>query len=112
MSDGVGCWFSAYSVVIVLFPFRGEKDERNQRQIGVPLQRLQNPVAVQFGHHDIAQDQVRIFPSRQLDAFAPVFSFDRLILMIAEQRDDVPPHLRFIFNYEYFFHDSFQKPEA
>src|SRR4051812_30526753 len=66
-------------------------------------------MSVQFRHHHIAQDQVRLLTLRQLHSFLPVLGFDGRILTKSKQGSDVPPHLRFIFNDQDFFHGSLQK---
>src|SRR5947209_5340401 len=66
-------------------------------------------MAVQFRHHDIAQDQVRFFPTRSLKPLASVCSLNGFIVLVPQQRGDVSPHLGFVFNDQNSFHGFFPK---
>src|SRR6266481_4464235 len=66
-------------------------------------------MAVQLRHHDVAKDQIGLFPARHFHPQAPVFSRDGLVLFVAEKSRDVPPHLRFVLDDQDLFHKLVSK---
>src|SRR5439155_14623360 len=66
-----------------------------------------NPISIHLRHHDVAENQVRLFAPRNFHALASIFSLNRLVLMKPEQRRDVPSHFRFVFDHQDFFHRPF-----
>ena len=62
------------------------------------MQFLDDAVAVEFGHHHIAQNQIWLLFDRGGNADASVFRGDGLKTFQAQNRGDVAPHLRFVFD--------------
>ena len=82
------------------------------RECRLRLQGLQHPVAVQFWHHDVAQDQVGPIPTRRLDTLTAICGCDWFVIVIAEDRGELSAHLWLIFNDQYLFMIPLERREA
>src|SRR5262249_51071714 len=91
------------------FTFGGEEDEWDRRQGFIRLEFLQDTEAVEFGHHDIAQDQVGPIGAGGINTGTTVFSGDRFVIVETEERGDVPAHLCFVFDNKNLFHSLLEK---
>jgi hypothetical protein len=82
----------------------GEKDERDRRRGFILAQCLQHSVAIQLRHHDVAQDEIGLFLACHRHPPPAILGGDGMKLLQAENRYQVPPHLRLILDHENLFH--------
>jgi hypothetical protein len=75
----------------VQFVERRRHDHRDVAEMWITLQLLQDPVAVEFGHQHVQQDQVEAPPSQQVERFAAVFSEDDGMPVVVEPAGEQEP---------------------
>jgi hypothetical protein len=93
---------------IILLAFGGKKDKGSAGKAGIILQFLEDAIAIEFRHHDIAENEIGQYASCCFYAFAAIFGGDGLVVMEAKESGDVPAHFGFIFDDKDFFHGGLE----
>ena len=84
---------------------RGKEDKGYGRKRFVGPQFLHDAVSIELGHHDIAEDEVRLMLPGRFDAHAAVFGGEHFISCDLQEERDVSPHGSLIFDDKNFlFH--------
>ena len=82
--------------------FGGEEDEGGGGEGVFAAQGLDDAVAVEFGHHDVAEDEVWLFPVGDFDADEAIFGGAGVVTFEFKHEGDVAAHGGLVFDDEDF----------
>lgn len=87
---------------VVFITLGGEEDEGGVVERIVLTHSLDDPVAVEFGHHDITEDEVWALLAGDFDAYAAIFRHTSLVALQFEHERHVSAHGGLVFDDEDF----------
>jgi len=77
----IGARIHPGAVDSIFSPFAGEEDEWDRDRRRIVAQSLEDAVSVQFGHHDVAEDEVGLFTPGEFESGPAMLRPQRLIFL-------------------------------